>query len=46
MVATSWAGNPSISKADGGGPDGSQRWAVVYQQTFASGDESNSRLPL
>ncbi len=30
---------PSISKSDGGVPYGSQRYAIVYQQRFAAGDE-------
>jgi hypothetical protein len=36
---THYQSNPSISKSDGGGPNNTQRWAVVYQQTFAAGDE-------
>lgn len=30
---------PSISKSDGGGPSTTQRYGIVYQQTFGAGDE-------
>jgi hypothetical protein len=38
-TSTSNESNPSVSKSDGTGTFATQRWTVVFQRTFAAGDE-------